>query len=155
MNYQGKLVGHEKRRVAIVASRFNLLVVQNLVDGAKRAFQMHGLVPDNLDIVWVPGALEIPLAVKKVALSHRYDGIVTLGAVIKGETSHYDLVINQTAAGISHVGMETGLPITFGVLTTNTLEEAQQRSGAKSGNEGYDVALSLLEMIDVFKEFEN
>ncbi|MBS9338146.1 6,7-dimethyl-8-ribityllumazine synthase [Fructobacillus sp. M2-14] len=152
MNYQGKLTGHEKRRIAIIASRFNALVVERLVSGAKEALRLHGIEKNQVDVVWVPGAFEIPLVAKKLGSNKHYDGIVAVGAVIKGQTDHYDLVIQQAASGIGQAGLETGVPTTFGVLTTNTLEEAEQRSGAKAGNEGYDVAVSLLEMIDLFEQ---
>ncbi|MGB4825401.1 MAG: 6,7-dimethyl-8-ribityllumazine synthase, partial [Leuconostoc mesenteroides] len=109
----------------------------------------------NIDIIWVPGALEIPMVAKIIAQVQKYDGIVTLGAVIKGDTDHYDLVINGVANGISQISLSTDVPIVFGVLTTDTLEQAQQRSGAKSGNKGAEVALSLLELINIFEQIKS
>lgn len=149
MIYKGKLTQHENRHIAIIASRFNTLIVEQLIQGATEALTMHGLQQENIDVVWVPGAFELPMMANKVAQIQKYDGIITLGAVIKGDTDHYDLVINGAVNGILQVGINTMQPVVFGVLTTDTLVQAQHRSGAKAGNKGGEVALSLLELIDV------
>ncbi|MBU7455408.1 6,7-dimethyl-8-ribityllumazine synthase [Leuconostoc fallax] len=149
MIYKGNLTQHENRHIAIIASRFNTLIVEQLIQGATEALTMHGLQQENIDVIWVPGAFELPMMANKVAQMQKYDGIITLGAVIKGDTDHYDLVINGAANGILQVGLNTMQPVVFGVLTTDTLVQAQHRSGAKAGNKGAEVALSLLELIDV------
>ncbi|ADG41544.1 MULTISPECIES: 6,7-dimethyl-8-ribityllumazine synthase [Leuconostoc] len=155
MIYKGKLVHHETRRIAIVASRFNTLIVEQLIKGAEEALEMHGVASESIDIIWVPGALEIPLAANKLVQTNQYDGIVTLGAVIKGDTDHYDLVINGASNGIAQVGLNSNVPIVFGVLTTDTLEQAQHRSGAKAGNKGSEVAISLLELLSVYDQIDS
>lgn len=147
--YIGTLTNHEKRHIAIIISRFNTLITDALLAGAKDALIMHGVDVDNIDIYYVPGAFEIPLLAEKVALTQKYDGIVTLGAVIRGETNHYDLVINGSMSGIAQVGLKTGVPTVFGVLTADTLEQAQHRSGGKAGNKGSEVATALLELLSV------
>ena len=139
----------------MVVSKFNDLIVKQLLAGAQESLEMHGIDESNIDIIWVPGALEIPMVAKKIAQDQKYDGIVTLGAVIKGDTAHYDLVINGVANGVSQISLSTDVPIVFGVLTTDTLEQAQQRSGAKSGNKGAEVALSLLELINIFDQIKS
>lgn len=154
MIYKGSLTEHENRHIAIIASRFNTLIVEQLILGAKEALEMHGVAQESIDIVWLPGAYEIPMVAKQIADNKKYDGIITLGAVIKGDTDHYDLVINAAANGIAQVGLETQTPIVFGVLTTNTLEQAQHRSGAKAGNKGSEVALALLELISVVDQLK-
>lgn len=136
-------------KVAIVASRFNSLITNELITGAQDALVRHGVADDDITLIWVPGAFEIPAVAKKVADQGAYDGIVTLGAVIRGETAHYDLVINETAKGIGQVALESKIPVVFGVVTTDTLEQAQQRSGAKAGNKGGEVATALLEMMSL------
>lgn len=149
MIYTGNLTNHSDRRVAIIISRFNALITEQLLRGAQETLQMHGVQKENVSVFWVPGAFEIPLIAKKIGQTSQFDGIITLGAVIKGETSHYDLVIHAAANGISNVSLETNVPIVFGVLTTDTLEQAQHRSGAKSGNIGADVTTSLLETLSI------
>ncbi|UUE18729.1 6,7-dimethyl-8-ribityllumazine synthase [Leuconostoc mesenteroides] len=155
MIYKAKLIDQTNKKIAIVASKFNDLIVKQLISGAQESLEMHGIDESNIDIIWVPGALEIPMVVKRIAQVQKYDGIVTLGAVIKGDTDHYDLVINGVANGISQISLSTDVPIVFGVLTTDTLEQAQQRSGAKSGNKGAEVALSLLELINIFEQIKS
>ncbi|GMA69083.1 6,7-dimethyl-8-ribityllumazine synthase [Leuconostoc litchii] len=129
MIYKAKLTNQSTKKIAIIASKFNDLVVNHLVSGAQENLEMHGISKENMDIFWVPGALEIPIVTQKIADAKKYDGIITLGTVIKGATDHYDLVINGVANGISQVSLSTNVPIVFGVLTTDTLEQAQQRSG--------------------------
>lgn len=155
MIYKAKLIDQTNKKIAIVASKFNDLIVKQLISGAQESLEMHGIDESNIDIIWVPGALEIPMVAKRIAQAQKYDGIVTLGAVIKGDTDHYDLVINGVANGISQISLSTDVPIVFGVLTTDTLEQAQQRSGAKSGNKGAEVALSLLELINIFEQIKS
>ena len=145
----GTLTKHEGRHIAIVMSRFNTLITDPLLAGAKEALTMHGVDMANIDVYIVPGAFEIPLVAEKVANTAKYDGIVTLGAVIRGETDHYDLVINGAMTGIAQVGLKTGVPTVFGVLTADTLEQAQHRAGGKAGNKGSEVALALLELLSV------
>lgn len=145
----GTLTKHEGRHIAIVMSRFNTLITDPLLAGAKEALTMHGVDMANIDVYIVPGAFEIPLVAEKVANTAKYDGIVTLGAVIRGETDHYDLVINGVMTGIAQVGLKTGVPTVFGVLTADTLEQAQHRAGGKAGNKGSEVALALLELLAV------
>ncbi|AVO66517.1 6,7-dimethyl-8-ribityllumazine synthase [Weissella cibaria] len=145
----GTLTKHEGRHIAIVMSRFNTLITDPLLAGAKEALTMHGVDMANIDVYIVPGAFEIPLVAEKVANTAKYDGIVTLGAVIRGETDHYDLVINGAMTGIAQVGLKTGVPTVFGVLTADTLEQAQHRAGGKAGNKGSEVALALLELLAV------
>ncbi|API71883.1 MULTISPECIES: 6,7-dimethyl-8-ribityllumazine synthase [Leuconostoc] len=155
MIYKAKLIDLKSKKIAIVVSKFNDLIVKQLLAGAQESLEMHGIDTGNIDIIWVPGALEIPMVAKKIAQDQKYDGIVTLGAVIKGDTAHYDLVINGVANGVSQISLSTDVPIVFGVLTTDTLEQAQQRSGAKSGNKGAEVALSLLELINIFDQIKS
>ncbi|MCT4381791.1 6,7-dimethyl-8-ribityllumazine synthase [Leuconostoc suionicum] len=155
MIYKAKLIDLKSKKIAIVVSKFNDLIVKQLLAGAQESLEMHGIDTGNIDIIWVPGALEIPMVAKKIAQDRKYDGIVTLGAVIKGDTAHYDLVINGVANGVSQISLSTDVPIVFGVLTTDTLEQAQQRSGAKSGNKGTEAALSLLELINIFDQIKS
>lgn len=145
----GTLTKHKGRHIAIVMSRFNTLITDLLLAGAKEALTMHGVNMANIDVYIVPGAFDIPLVAEKVANTAKYDGIVTLGAVIRGETDHYDLVINGAMTGIAQAGLKTGVPTVFGVLTADTLEQAQHRAGGKAGNKGSEVALALLELLAV------
>jgi 6,7-dimethyl-8-ribityllumazine synthase len=139
-------------RFAIVAARFNVLVVQHLVDGALETLRHHGVADDDLDLVWVPGSFEIPVTAKKLASSGRYAAIIALGAVIRGETDHYEHVAAIAARGIAQVALETSVPTIFGVLTCDTLEQALNRAGAKSGNKGADAALAALQMASLMKQ---
>jgi 6,7-dimethyl-8-ribityllumazine synthase len=141
-------------RVAIVAARFNSVVVERLVEGAIDALVRHGASDKSLELVRVPGAFEMPLAVKKLAQSRRYDAIVAVGAVIKGDTAHFDFVAGECTSGIARVGLETGVPIGFGVLTCDSLEQALDRAGGKAGNKGADAAMAVLEMVNLLKRLE-
>ena len=138
-------------RIAIVVSRFNSFVTERLLEGAVDCIHRHGGNDNEVIIVRVPGSWEIPLAVQKLANSGRHDGIIALGAVIRGATPHFDYVAAETSKGIAGVSLATGVPIAFGVLTTDTIEQAVERAGTKSGNKGFDAALSLLEMMDVMR----
>lgn len=139
-------------KIGLVASRFNEFVVDKLVEGAEDILVRHGVDTDNLTLATVPGAYELPLAVKKMAESGDYDAIVALGAVIRGSTPHFDYVAGECAKGIGSIQMQTGLPIAFGVLTVDTIEQAIERSGTKAGNKGAEAAITALEMIDLLKQ---
>ena len=147
---EGKLIA-EGMKVGIVASRFNEFIVSKLIGGAEDALVRHGVNGDNIELAWVPGAYELPMVAKKMAQSGKYDAVICLGAVIKGSTSHYDLVCAETSKGIAAVGLETGVPTLFGVVTTDNIEQAIERAGTKAGNKGYDVACSAIEMVNLIK----
>ncbi len=136
-------------RFAIVAARFNGLITESLLAGCRDAFARHGVVEDRLDVAWVPGSFEIPLVARKLAESERYVAVICLGAVIRGETGHYDHVAGQAAAGVLQAGLATGVPVIFGILTTDTVEQALNRAGLKAGNKGSDAALAAIEMVNL------
>lgn len=138
-------------KIGIVAARFNEFIVSRLVGGAQDACLRHGVNDDDIDLAWVPGAFELPIIAKKMAESGKYDAILCLGAVIKGSTSHYDLVCAETSKGIATVGLQTGVPTLFGVVTTDNIEQAIERAGTKAGNKGYDVACSAIEMVNLMR----
>jgi 6,7-dimethyl-8-ribityllumazine synthase len=146
--YEGQLQG-SGLRVGIAASRFNETIVVRLVDGALDGLRRHGVDPDSIDVVWAPGAFELPLVAARLAGSGGYDAVITLGAVIRGATSHYDLVAGQCAAGVQRAQLDTGVPVIFGVLTTDTIEQAVERSGAKAGNKGFEAAAAAIEMANL------
>ncbi|MGP1454782.1 MAG: 6,7-dimethyl-8-ribityllumazine synthase [Treponema sp.] len=148
---EGTLVAAKGIKIGIVASRFNEIIVNKLVSGAVDGLVRHGVDEQNITLVWVPGAFEIPVVADKMAASNTYDAIICIGAVIRGATSHYDYVCAEVSKGIAHVGLQRGLPVIFGVLTTDNIEQAIERAGSKAGNKGYDCALSALEMINVLK----
>ncbi len=137
------------RRFGVVASRFNDFIVRPLLDGALDAIRRHGGDPASVDVVWVPGSYEIPLAAKRLALSGRYDAVVCLGAVIRGATAHFDYVAGGAANGIASIALETGTPVIFGVITTETIEQAIERAGTKAGNKGFEAAVSAIEMANL------
>ena len=139
------------RRAAVVASRFNESVTQPLADGALDALVRHGVAFDDVDVVWVPGAWELPSASRRLLESGRYDLLVVVGAVVRGETPHFDYVAGNSASGLAHIAAETGVPIGFGVLTTNTVEQAVDRAGAKGGNKGFDAVMTAIEMANLLK----
>ena len=151
---EGKVVAPEGMKVAIVASRFNEIIVNKLLGGAVDGLVRHGVDENNITAAWVPGAFEIPLTAKKVAESGRYDAVICVGAVIRGATSHYDYVCNEVSKGIASVSLKAGIPVMFGVLTTDTIEQAIERAGTKAGNKGYDCALGAIEMINLIKNIE-
>jgi 6,7-dimethyl-8-ribityllumazine synthase len=136
-------------RFAVVASRFNDAIVSRLVDGALDGLRRHGVDDTRVDVAWVPGAFELPVAAQKLAVSGAYDAVICLGAVIRGATGHYDFVAGQCAAGIQRVQLDTGVPVIFGVLTTDTIEQAVERSGTKAGNKGFEAAASAIEMANL------
>jgi len=149
---EGHLVG-TGLRIGIVAGRFNELIVNKLVGGALDALKRHGVEEEQIDVAWVPGAFEIALIAQKMAESGRYDAVVTLGAVIRGSTPHFDYVCSECAKGVAAASLRTGLPVIFGVLTTNTIEQAIERAGTKAGNKGWDAAVSAIEMANLSKQF--
>jgi 6,7-dimethyl-8-ribityllumazine synthase len=149
----GDLIARDLR-FAIVASRFNDLVVDSLIRGAVDALLRHGASEKQVEIIRVPGAFDLPFVVRRVAASKRYDAIVALGAVIRGATSHFDYVAGQCAAGLARVSEETGVPVAFGVLTTETIEQAFERAGTKAGNKGADAALAALELANLLKRLD-
>lgn len=148
---EGNLVA-QNIKVALVASRFNEFIVSKLISGAVDGLKRHNVADDDITLAWVPGAFEIPVIASKLAKSGKYDAVICLGAVIRGATSHYDYVCNEVSKGVAHVSLETGIPVLFGVLTTDTIEQAIERAGTKAGNKGYDCALSAIEMINLGKQ---
>ncbi|HDA7851654.1 TPA: 6,7-dimethyl-8-ribityllumazine synthase [Staphylococcus aureus] len=150
MNFEGKLIGKELK-VAIVVSRFNDFITGRLLEGAKDTLIRHDVNEDNIDVAYVPGAFEIPLVAKKLASSGNYDAVITLGCVIRGATSHYDYVCNEVAKGVSKVNDQTNVPVIFGILTTESIEQAVERAGTKAGNKGAEVAVSAIEMANLLK----
>ena len=151
MNYiQGNLVAKEVK-IGILAARFNEFITSKLLSGAQDALVRHDVKDDNIDVAWVPGAFEIPLIADKMAKSGKYDAVICLGAVIRGNTSHYDYVCNEVSKGIAHVSLESGIPVMFGVVTTENIEQAIERAGTKAGNKGFDVAVGAIEMINLIK----
>ena len=140
------------RRFAIAASRFNELVVKNLVGGSVDCLRAHGISDDDLDVAWVPGSFELPLLARRLAATGAYDAVICLGAVVRGETAHFDHVAGQAAAGIRAASEETGVPVIFGVLTTDTFEQAMDRAGGKHGNMGWDAAMAAMEMASLLEQ---
>lgn len=138
-------------RVALVCGRFNDLITERLIAGARDGLVRHGTADDDITVIWVPGSFEIPLVAHQAAGSGRYDAVITLGAVIRGATGHYDHVAGQAAAGIARASLETGIPVIFGVLTTDTIEQAIERAGTKAGNKGYEAAEAAIETVNVLR----
>lgn len=149
--YEGKLVS-EGLKYGIVVARFNEFIGSKLLSGAIDGLKRHGATDDEIEVSWVPGAFEIPLVAKKLAKSDKYDAIICLGAVIKGATSHFDYVCNEVSKGIATVSLNTDIPVTFGILTTDTIEQAIERAGTKAGNKGYDAAITAIEMSNLLKQ---
>lgn len=149
--YEGKLSA-KGMRVAIVAARFNEFIVSKLLGGAEDCLLRHEASAEDLTLVWVPGAFEIPVAAKRLAASGKYDAVICLGAVIRGATPHFDYVCAEASKGIAQVSLEYGLPVAFGILTTENIQQAVERAGTKAGNKGADAALSAIEMVNLFKE---
>jgi 6,7-dimethyl-8-ribityllumazine synthase len=139
-------------RFALIAARFNQCVVDGLLSGARDGFKRHGVADDALDVVWVPGSLEIPLVAKRLAQSGKYAAVVCLGAVIRGETGHYDHVAGGAASGVAAASLDSGVPVIFGVLTCETLEQAVNRAGGKGGNKGFDAAVAAIEMVNLLRQ---
>ena len=151
--YEGKLVSKDIK-IGIVAARFNEFITSKLLSGAVDALTRHDVKEDDIEVAWVPGAFEIPLVASKMAKSNKYDAIICLGAVIRGNTSHYDYVCNEVSKGVAQVGLQAGIPVMFGILTTENIEQAIERAGTKAGNKGYDCAVSAIEMINLIKAIE-
>ena len=147
---EGKLVAGDIK-IGIVAARFNEFIVSKLISGAEDCLKRHDVKDENITLAWVPGAFEIPVIAKKMAESGKYDAVICLGAVIRGSTSHYDYVCNEVSKGIAQISLSTGVPVMFGVLTTENIEQAIERAGTKAGNKGYDCALSAIEMVQLIK----
>lgn len=152
--YEGSMVS-KKMKVGIICARFNEFIVSKLLGGALDGLKRHGVEEVDIEIAWVPGAFEIPLIASKMAKSKKYDAVICLGAVIRGSTTHYDYVCSEVSKGIAHVTLESDIPVMFGVLTTENIEQAIERAGTKAGNKGYDCALSAVEMVNLINEIEN
>jgi 6,7-dimethyl-8-ribityllumazine synthase len=138
-------------RFALVAARFNQFIVEQLVSGALDGLKRHGVSDDAVDLIWVPGSFEIPLVAQRLAAGGGYAAIITLGAVIRGDTSHYDHVASEAAKGVAHAALATGVPVIFGILTCDSLEQALNRAGAKAGNKGFDAALTAIQMVNLLE----
>ncbi|MBP1948176.1 6,7-dimethyl-8-ribityllumazine synthase [Virgibacillus litoralis] len=151
--FEGKLVGTDLK-IGIVVARFNDFITSKLLDGAVGTLQRHGVHEENIDVAWVPGAFEIPLVAQKMAMNNNYDAVITLGTVIRGSTPHFDYVCNEAAKGVSNASVQSGKPVIFGVLTTETIEQAIERAGTKAGNKGADAAVAAIETANVVKEIE-
>jgi 6,7-dimethyl-8-ribityllumazine synthase len=148
---QGDFLGKDLK-IGIVAGRFNEFITGKLISGAEDSLKRHGISDENISLVWVPGAYEIPFIAKKMAKSGKYDAIIALGAVIKGSTPHFDYVCSEVSKGVASVGLEVEIPVIFGVLTTNSIEEAIERAGTKAGNKGFDAGMTAIEMVNLLKE---
>ena len=151
--YEGSMVSR-KMKVGIVCARFNEFIVSKLLGGALDGLKRHDVAEEDIEIAWVPGAFEIPLIASKMAKSKKYDAVICLGAVIRGSTTHYDYVCSEVSKGVAHVSLENDVPVMFGVLTTENIEQAIERAGTKAGNKGYDCALSAVEMVNLIREIE-
>ena len=148
---EGKLVSKDIK-IGIVVARFNEFITSKLLGGAVDGLVRHDVSEDNIEVAWVPGAFEIPLVAKKMAKSGKYDAMICLGAVIRGSTSHYDYVCNEVSKGIASVSLESEIPVMFGILTTENIEQAIERAGTKAGNKGYDCALGAIEMVNLLAQ---
>lgn len=151
--FEGKVVAKEIR-VGIVVARFNEFITAKLLGGALDGLKRHDVAEDNIDVAWVPGAFEIPLIASKMAKSGKYDAVICLGAVIRGATSHYDYVCSEVSKGIANVSLNSDIPVMFGVLTTDNIEQAIERAGSKAGNKGYECATGAIEMVNLIREIE-
>ncbi|WP_455714308.1 6,7-dimethyl-8-ribityllumazine synthase [Anaerosporobacter sp.] len=151
--FEGKLIAEEVR-IGIVAARFNEFITSKLLGGALDGLKRHEVSEDNIDIAWVPGAFEIPLIASKMAKSGKYDAIICLGAVIRGSTTHYDYVCSEVSKGIAQVSLNSDIPVMFGVLTTENIEQAIERAGTKAGNKGFDCAVGAIEMVNLIRDMQ-
>ena len=152
--FEGSLVAKNNMKVGIVAARFNEFITSKLLGGALDGLTRHGVKEEDIKVAWVPGTFEIPRIPGKMAKSGKYDAVICLGAVIRGSTSHYDLVCNEVAKGIAQVSLASDVPVMFGVVTTDTIEQAIERAGTKAGNKGYDCALGAVEMVNLIHEID-
>jgi 6,7-dimethyl-8-ribityllumazine synthase len=148
--FEGRLRG-EGLSIAIVVSRFNDLITRQLLAGAQDSLRRHDVEAERVDVAWVPGSFEIPLVARKLAESGRYQAVVCLGAIVRGETPHFEYVASQVSSGIAQAGLETGVPLIFGIITADSLEEALERAGGKMGNKGYEAAVSAIEMANLMR----
>ncbi|OCA85206.1 6,7-dimethyl-8-ribityllumazine synthase [Pseudobacillus wudalianchiensis] len=151
--FEGNLIG-TGLKVGIVVARFNEFITGKLLSGAEDALRRHGVEEENVDIAWVPGAFEIPLIAKKMADSGKYDAVITLGTVIRGSTAHFEYVSNEATKGVAQAAMQSGIPVIFGVLTTDTIEQAIERAGTKAGNKGWEAAATAIEMANLVRSIE-
>lgn len=151
---EGKLISGDMR-IGIVAARFNEFITSRLLDGALDGLRRHEVSENQIDTAWVPGAFEIPLIASKMANSGNYDAVICLGAVIRGSTTHYDYVCSEVSKGISHISLNSGIPVMFGVLTTENIEQAIERAGSKAGNKGFDCAVGAIEMVNLIREMKD
>ncbi|KIL45504.1 6,7-dimethyl-8-ribityllumazine synthase [Jeotgalibacillus soli] len=151
--FEGHLIGSDLK-VAIVVGRFNEFITSKLLSGAEDALLRHGVKEEDISVAWVPGVFEIPVAAKRLAQSGKYDAVITLGTVIRGATPHFDFVSNEVAKGVASIALQDGLPVIFGVLTTDTIEQAIERAGTKAGNKGWDAATSAIEMANLFRQMD-
>ena len=151
--FEGKLTARDQK-FGIVVSRFNEFISKNLLSGALDSLKRHEAPDENIDVAWVPGSFEIPLVAQKMAASGNYDAVICLGAVIRGSTPHFDYVAAEVSKGVARVGLDTGVPVVFGVITADTLEQAVDRAGAKAGNKGWQAALTAIEMANLLSAFE-
>lgn len=151
--FEGNLVG-TGLKIGIVAGRFNEFITGKLLSGALDALKRHGVSEEHVSVAWVPGAFEIPLTAKKMAKTNHYDAIITLGTVIRGATPHFDYVCAEVAKGVANAAMESGIPVIFGVLTTDTIEQAIERAGTKAGNKGWESAVSAIEMANLYRSMD-
>lgn len=151
--FEGNLVSHDIK-IGIVAARFNEFITSKLLSGAMDGLLRHDVKEEDIDVAWVPGAFEIPLIASKMAKSKKYDAVICLGAVIRGSTTHYDYVCNEVSKGIASVSLASDIPVMFGVVTTENIEQAIERAGTKAGNKGYDCALGAIEMVNLIREME-
>ena len=152
--YEGELI-NRGIKVGIVAARFNEFITSKLLDGAMDGLTRHGLSEDDVEVAWVPGAFEIPLIASKMVSTKKYDAVICLGAIIRGGTTHYDYVCSEVSKGIAHVALDSGVPVLFGVLTTENIEQAIERAGTKAGNKGFDCAVSAIELVNLVKAIES
>jgi 6,7-dimethyl-8-ribityllumazine synthase len=152
---EGKLTGAEDIKIGIVAARFNEFIVSRLIGGALDGLKRHDVPEEQIDLAWVPGAFEIPVIAEKMAASGKYDAVICLGAVIRGATSHYDYVCNEVSKGIASVSLQSKIPVMFGVLTTDNIEQAIERAGSKAGNKGYECATGAIEMVNLIRALES
>ncbi|MDE0040618.1 MAG: 6,7-dimethyl-8-ribityllumazine synthase [Candidatus Poribacteria bacterium] len=151
--YEGNLIG-TNLKIGIVVSRFNGFITTKLLDGALDSLKRHGVELEDVDVYWTPGAFEIPATAKRIAEKGKYDAIVCIGAVIRGATPHFDYVANESAKGIAQVGLNTGVPVIYGVITTDTIEQAIERAGTKSGNKGAEAAVTAIEMANLYRQID-
>lgn len=151
--FEGKLTA-KNMKIGIVVARFNEFITSKLLDGALDGLLRHGVKDEDISVAWAPGSFEIPLVASKMAGSGKYDAVICLGAVIRGATSHYDYVCNEVSKGVASVSLKTGVPVLFGILTTENIEQAIERAGTKAGNKGYDCALGAIEMVNLMREMD-